>query len=129
MDTSILIAKLIGPFMLVTGAAILIDRENLKAAAREFMASPALLFLAGLLALLPGLVVVIFHNLWVADWPVIITFYGWVMVLAGITRVLLPGQVRRLGATMMERDGLLIGAGMLNVALGAFLSYQGYLGG
>ena len=37
-----------------------------------------------------GLAVVLTHNVWVADWPVLITILGWLTAIAGAFRLLAP---------------------------------------
>lgn len=127
MQTSLFIARLIGPVMVVTGLISLFDLDGLKQMAREFLASRGLIFLAGFLTLLGGLVIVNTHNLWVADWPVIITVFGWIMIAAGIMRMGLPGLVKSIGETMLAKEAVLRVSGVVQLALGAFLMFKGYL--
>jgi len=51
MSTSVFIARLIGPVMLVIGLAVLANQSAFRDMAEEFLASRALLFLSGLLRL------------------------------------------------------------------------------
>ena len=125
METSQLIARIMGPFMVVSGAAMLVNPTALRAMAKDFMDSSALIFVAGMLALLLGLLLVNIHNVWVANWPVIITVYGWIAVAAGIFRMCFPDAVKSLGQRMIEKKGLIMGAAVINVLLGAFLTYKG----
>lgn len=126
MATSILIAKFMGPVMLVAGFSMLVSKDTMRAVFEDFLASPALIFVAGFMALILGLTLVIFHNLWVFGWPVIITIYGWASLLAGVLRMVFPGLVKRMGTAMMKRQALLTTAAIFNVLLGGFLTYQGY---
>ena len=127
MNTSILIAKYMGPVMLVAGLSFFLNRQNLRHIFDDFIGSPAMIFIAGFMALILGLTLVIFHNHWVADWRVIITVYGWIILAAGILRICFPDLEKKMGAAMMARDGLLMTAGVFNVLLGGFLIYMGYL--
>ena len=77
METSIFLARLLGPSMLVVVAGLIVNRTNYRALVHEFLDSPALIYLAGLLALVAGLAIVLTHNVWVMGWPVIITIFGW----------------------------------------------------
>ena len=49
----------------------------------EFLASPALIFLSGVITLPAGLAIVLTHNVWVADWRVLITLLGWLAIIGG----------------------------------------------
>ena len=126
MNTSVLIAKLMGPTMVVMAVAMLKDRDGITQLTREFINSRALVFLAGVFTLLGGLAVTIHHNIWVADWPVLITLLGWAMILGGIVRVALPNVVEAWGEKMLEvKNGLTI-AGIVWLAIGVFLSFVVY---
>ena len=127
METSILIAKFMGPVMLVAGFAMLVNKDNMRTIFEDFIASPALIFIAGFLALMLGLVLVIFHNRWAIGWPVIITIYGWIALFAGVGRMAFPALEKRMGTAMMKSEAFLTAAAIFNVLLGGFLAYQGYL--
>ncbi len=126
MQTSLFIAKLIGPILVVAGLTGALNTQLLREVGREFLASPALLFIAGFMALLGGLAVVNTHNIWVAGWPVIITFIGWVALIAGVLRIGFPAIARSMGKTMLAKESLLQAIGVVQVLLGAFLMYKGY---
>lgn len=49
----------------------------------------------GYITFLLGLVTVILHNIWVADWRIAITILGWVTLLKGITKIGFPEHVHK----------------------------------
>ncbi len=127
MSSSILIARLIGPIQVVAGLMALANPKALQEIAEEFLASRALLFVAGFLSLLAGLAVVNTHNVWVAGWPVIITVFGWMAVVVGIIRMAFPAFTKSIGEAMLSKIAALRVVGCLQVALGAYLMAKGYL--
>ena len=127
MQTSYFLAKMIGPLFLVMGIGMLLNGDGYRAMAEEFLKSRALIYIAGLLALLPGLAIVNLHNVWSADWRVIITIFGWLGLVGGVFRLLLPQQVTRIGTAMLASQGYLTGAAVAVIALGAILSFYGYI--
>ena len=48
-----------------------------------------------------GLAIVLTHNVWVADWPVIITLLGWLAVISGAVRIFAPHRVNELGKKVL----------------------------
>ena len=62
MDTSLFIARLIGPLLLAVGAATLINQANMRQMATDFLTIRPLVFVAGFLTLLGGLVIVNTHT-------------------------------------------------------------------
>lgn len=127
MQKSVFLAQLIGPLLLVMGVGMVANAESYRAMAHEFLASRALIYIAGLLAFVPGLAIVLVHNVWAFDWRVIITLLGWLSLLGGIFRLLLPRQVTAVGSAMLARPGYLTGGGIAVLALGAILTVFGYL--
>jgi hypothetical protein len=128
MDSSIFLARLLGPAFIVMGAGLVANRENSRALAREFIGSPALIYLAGLIALSVGLAIVLTHNVWEFRWPVIITIFGWVSLAAGILRVVFPASVARMGERMVASDAWLPIASVFYLVLGLWLGFVGYFG-
>lgn len=126
MQTSVFLAKLIGPILLVMGMSMLTNADGFRAMAQEFLRSRALIYLAGLIALVPGLAIVLVHNVWVLDWRVIITLFGWLGIIGGVLRLLLPEQVSEIGTAVVERKEYLAGGGVAVITVGLFLSLFGY---
>ncbi len=127
MASSLLIAKLIGPLLVLLGLTTLFNPKVLQEVGRDFLASPALIFIGGVMALLAGLAIVATHNFWVAGWPVIITLFGWLAVLGGILRIGFPTLTKRIGRAMLAKTTLLRASAAIQVVLGGYLMIMGYL--
>jgi cytochrome bd-type quinol oxidase subunit 2 len=127
MDTSLFLAKLIGPVLITVAAAMLINRDNMRDMAADFLEHRGLIFLAGVLTLLAGLAIVITHNVWELRWPVIITIFGWLSVIGGVFRVVFPDSVKSIGESMLEKPGMLTAGGIVQGLIGAWLCYVGYM--
>jgi hypothetical protein len=126
MQTSVFLAKLIGPICLVIGLALAFNTGVYRAMAEQFLASYALIFLAGLITLSSGLAIVLTHNVWTADWRVVITILGWLFVVAGIFRTVAPQQVAGIGRAMLAKPLTMQIGAAFDLALGALLCYFGY---
>ena len=130
MQTSIFLAKLLGPVILTLGVALALNKDRFLKLAQDFMESDALMLINGLLTLVAGLAVVLTHNVWTWNWPVIITIFGWAMVFAGIARTLLLARLRSYGEKlvgMFQKPWLVALVTAIYVGLGAILTYHGYL--
>ena len=125
MQTTLFIAKIVGPMLVVPGLIGLANPGHVKTVGEEFLKSPALIFVAGAMALIAGLAVVNTHAVW-TGWPIIITLMGWIMVAAGIMRMGFPGLVASMGKSMITNEPLLRGLGALQVVLGAFIMWKAY---
>ena len=109
-----------------TGGGMLYDRAGFRTLADEFLRSRALIYLAGLLALVPGLAVVLAHNVWVADWRILITLLGWLSVIGGTLRIVFPQQMTAIGSAVTAYKSSMLIAGLVMIALGAILCFAGY---
>jgi len=126
MSTSKYIARLIGPLFLVMGLGMMAEANTVRALSAEFLSNLSLIYLAGMLALVAGLAIVNAHNLWVADWRVIITILGWLSVIGGVIRLLFPAQVQALGTGMIANPHAMVVGGVVMLVLGAILSWVAY---
>jgi uncharacterized membrane protein len=127
MDSSLFLARLIGPIFVIVGIGLLLNRDRYRALAEEVITSRALLYVFGVLALTGGLAIVLTHNVWVWDWPVIITIIGWLMMVRGTLRIVIPEKVGDLGARVLTRwPHILLVSGLAVIALGALLCWKGF---
>jgi hypothetical protein len=127
MANSIFLARLIGPLMLAVGIGVFANGAVYRLLADEFLRSRALIYLSGLLLMTAGLALVLTHNVWRADWPVLITILGWFALIGGAVRIVMPQGTERVGRRMLKhKHGLTIG-GVVWLALGAILCFFGYV--
>jgi hypothetical protein len=125
--TSIFLAKLVGPLALALGLGMLFNREAGRAVLVEFARNPAVLFLAGMVSFPAGLAIVLTHNVWVADWPVLITIMGWLTTISGASRLIAPAGTIRFGRRAYERPSGVVSGGIFWAAYGAILCFFGYI--
>jgi glucan phosphoethanolaminetransferase (alkaline phosphatase superfamily) len=126
MQPAIFIARLAGPLFVVVGVGILLNGAVYSAMITEAVHSPTLIYFSGLSALLPGLAILNVHRTWTADWRVIITIFGWLLVIGGVIRIVLPQTTASLAGTIYSGAAALPVVAVISIVLGAFLSFQGY---
>ena len=126
MPTSIFLARLIGPILVVVAISLLVNRKSLDALAQELLRSHALIYLLGFIDLAVGLAIVLTHNVWVADWRLIITLLGWLLIVRGAVRILITDRVMKFGAKMLKNRNAVVGSLAVTIVLGLVLSYFGY---
>src|SRR4249919_3222511 len=120
MQTSIFLARLIGPVMALAGVSLLVNELAFRKMAQEFLRSPALIFFSGMILMPAGLAVVLSHNVWVLNWPVIITLLGWIAVISGALRIFAPDRALKIGKKVLNYK-FSMAAGAFWVAVGAAL--------
>ncbi len=132
MTNSTLIARLMGPVLLIMGLGTALGLLGVGMAAGDYtslmreMANPPLTILVGILTLLAGLAIVNAHNLWVSDWRVIITILGWLAIIRGALSLLFPAGMQAIGEIIVATTSGPIIAALIILVLGGILSWMGY---
>ena len=93
MDISIFFAQLWGSFFVIFGLLFIIAGQLGKTI--EMTDDKAFVISTGYITLLMGLVTVILHNVWVADWRVAITILGWSTLIKGIMKIGFPEHIHK----------------------------------
>ena len=130
MTASKYLARLMGPVLLTIGVGMvfgmLLEGDAYSSLVKEFIASRALIFITGALALVAGLAVVNAHNLWVPDWRVIVTILGWLLIVRGISNLVFPATVQTLGDRMIASHAGVLAGAAVTIVIGVILSIMGY---
>lgn len=126
MDTSILLAKFLGPFIMVIGIGLLFNIKRYRKILEDFRKDSALIYVTGLITFVTGLAIVLLHNLWVGDWRLIITVFGWITLIKGAWLVILPQTLARVGDMYLKNMKRVVVPWIIMLAIGIFLSVKGY---
>jgi len=126
MHPAVLIARLVGPLFVAIGLGILLNASFYAGAIVEAVHSPTLVYLSGIASLLAGLAILNAYRAWTANWRIIVTVLGWVLVVAGVIRIVLPRVTAMLATTIYSGPTALAIAGIIVLVLGGYLSFEGY---
>ncbi|MBX6329225.1 MAG: hypothetical protein IRY89_11675 [Pseudolabrys sp.] len=126
LQTSQFIARLVGPVLCAIGIGMLADEETYRALAGQFLSGYGFIYFSGILILLAGISILNAHHLWTRDWRVCITLLGWLFACVGTFRLIAPRFVVHVGGSLFLNGGFFYAAGLIFLALGAFLVFKGY---
>ena len=129
MAASIFLARLLGPLFLAVAVGIVINPNAFLTMAGEVVRSVTLVYLFGLLDFAAGLAIVLIHNVWVANWRVLITLIGWLMVVRGAVRILAPEAIMDYAGRLMRTKQVVPVTGAVTGILGLVFCYFGYVSG
>jgi hypothetical protein len=127
MQTSIFLARLLGPILLLPGVGLFINERGFRTMANEVVGSLTLVYLFGLIDFAAGLAIVLTHNVWLASWRVLITLLGWLLLIRGAARVLIPDTLIGYAKRMFRNKQIYPISGAVLVILGLVLCYFGYV--
>lgn len=126
MDNSILLARFIGPFIIVIGVGLLCNTKVFRQIVEDFFKNAALVYMSGLITFVAGLSIVLFHNIWAADWRTIITVFGWLTFIKGAWLIVLPRTLVRVIDVYAKNIKLLVIPWIIMLAIGFFLTVKGF---
>lgn len=96
MDISIFLAKFWGWYLIVFFVILSFNPKRIKQIFND-LKDEKFLILVSFLAILVGLINILLHNVWEANWRFIITLIGWLALLEGLALFTFPKQtVKRL---------------------------------
>jgi uncharacterized membrane protein len=126
MGNSVYLAKLIGPVMLAVAIGLFVNGKHYRTMAEEALRSTIVIYLSGLLTLTAGLAILLAHNVWMADWRILITLLGWLAVIGGAVRVIHPQTSQDVGHWMLKQPQGMTIAGAIWGIVGLVLCFFGY---
>ena len=121
MEISIFLARFWGSFFVIFGLLFIITKQLGKTI--EMTENKAFVISTGSITLLVGLVTVILHNMWVADWRVVITILGWSTLIKGIMKVGFPEQIHKQAQRFKKKQWL---SSLFMILLGVFLLWMSF---
>ena len=124
MQPAVFIARLVGPAFVAVGLGILLNGPFYTALLAEAVHSPTLIYFSGLISLIPGLAILNVHRTWTSDWRVIITILGWLLVIGGVIRIVLPATTAALVTDIYAKPAALLTVSAITIVVGAFLTFK-----
>jgi hypothetical protein len=119
-DLSHFFAQLYGYFYIIFGALFIITRQLGKTI--EMTDDKSFVISTGYHTFFLGLITVILHNLWVADWRVAITILGWSTLIKGIRKIGFPEQIHKQAQAFSKHQ---VASTVFMIILGIWLAWEG----
>jgi len=121
MDITIFFARLWGSYFIIFGLLFIITRQLGRTI--EMTDDKAFVISTGYITLIMGLVTVILHNVWVADWRVVITILGWSTVIKGIQKIGFPEHIHKQAQMFKKKQWL---SSVFLILLGTWLMWMSF---
>ncbi|WP_420578237.1 hypothetical protein [Ekhidna sp.] len=124
MEPSIFIARTLGVIYLTVGIGLFLFRETYILAYRKILENPGYALLGGFIAIVGGMAMVSYHNLWVSDWRVLVTIVGWIALIKGILLLLIPPYTNLFKGLLQMQKGK--GITITAILMGVIFTYLGF---
>lgn len=125
-DITLILARTIGIYFLVTGIAVVARRDTIGAFVQRYKEDRVLTFISGVMALWFGLVVLALHWQWGDALAAAITIIGLLAALKGAALLILGGRVTVLARPFDENLHVAGIWGIVIALIGAGLIWAGF---
>jgi len=129
MDFSLLLAQVIGLYLMLEGVVILTQRKFIMNVVADMSNHKAMMYVLGAMLTILGLLIVLNHNVWESTWRVIPTIIGWAMLAKGIMLFFVPKVLMRHARKVAKNRNMAVLAGVVALSVGAYLTYVGFVVG
>jgi len=126
MTSSIFFARLLAPVCIIIAAGLIRNPKTYQKMIDDFCKSSALIYLGGFISLFFGVTIVLLHNVWVLDWPVLITLWGWAGIVKGVWLIVFPETLPIFVRSYKKNKNLLEIQAAAILIFGAALAYFGF---
>jgi len=126
METSVFIAKVIAVIYLSFGFGMLFSGNYYKKIISKLIDDSSYMFLGGFMAIVFGMLIVEYHNIWIKDWTVLVTIIGWMALVKGIILLAFP-QFFDIFKPMLKSENLNKFMLPLVLILGLVFGYFGFV--
>ena len=123
---SMFLAKLLGMYYLVVGISRFINRQTFIEIKDNLHKNVALMFYKRVLIFIFGAYVVLKHNIWEADWTLIITAIGWTCFIKGAILIMHPSGFCKHTHTPQSRQRIMLIYATVMCILGGILTFFGF---
>lgn len=121
------ISKLLGPVIFALAIPMIFTPQSLNDVTERFLKDKPLILISGVLAMTAGLSIINSYNVWSLKWTIIITLFGWALIIGGASRIIMPHFVTRVGGTITNSTKATTITGLFWAVLGGFLMFKGYV--
>lgn len=127
METTIFLAQIWGPVMLALGLGMLISRDRYLRMYRELGHKDFSILVFAMAAIAAGVVQIGAHNVWGSLPEVLISLFGWLLLVKGAALAIFPKLVGKVARCYTKNSAFVITGGVILLVIGAYLSYLGFL--
>jgi hypothetical protein len=123
-----LMARIVGPFLAILGAAVALRAQTMPLLAPALMQDAPLVFVTGIVTLAIGLVMIAAHNWWNSPAAIVISLLGWLTAVRGAVLLLAPDIVATIAGSALQSPIPALVAGVVMAVIGGWLTFIGWVG-
>ncbi len=95
---------LLGIFYLSVSLSMFFNPQYFRRFFESFFNEPLAVFVSGIIALIAGYILIIYHNMWEFSKTVIITIFGWLALAKGVLILAMPELFIRISSKILIQN-------------------------
>ena len=123
MDITILVAKILGIYLIVSGLFLLLKGKTVPHLLKDFFDHPATVYLTGVILIFLSSMYLVQYNIWDGSWKVIVTIFAWIVMLKGLSYILFPQALNQITVTKFRKSFGIYG--VIAIIIGVYLFFLG----
>ncbi|MBU6323092.1 MAG: hypothetical protein KGI41_00820 [Patescibacteria group bacterium] len=127
-DSTVFIAQMMGPILFAVGIGVLVSKDYYLDVYRNLKNETLAVLTAGIIATAAGIVLVLNHNTWMTLPEMLVSLFGWIVLIKGLVLLVFPKAMERVGANF-AKAGYMNACGVVVLVVGAYLTWFAYLVG
>ena len=109
MDISLVVAKVLGVYLIVSGLAMILRGKTVPHLLKDFFDHPAIVYLTGVILIFLSTLVLIQQNVWDGSWRTLVTVLSWLTLIKGLCYILVPEMLEKLVSKKIYKSLSLFG--------------------
>lgn len=121
MDTSLVAAKVLGVYLIISGLFLLFRGKTLPHLLKDFFGHPAIVYLTGVTLIFLSTLLLVEHNIWDGSWRTVVTVFAWLVLLKGLGYIFVPEVLHKMASKKVLES--VNHFGIVAIAVGLSLFY------
>ncbi|HBD24963.1 MAG: hypothetical protein A2566_00625 [Candidatus Zambryskibacteria bacterium RIFOXYD1_FULL_40_13] len=121
MDITILVSKILGIYLVISGLFLIIKGKSVPHLLKDFFDHPAIVYLTGIILIFLSSMYLIQYNIWDGTWKVLVTIFAWIVMLKGLTYIFAPHALSE--ASVKKFRGMFGVYGLIAIVVGLYLFF------
>lgn len=121
MDITILVVKMLGIYLVVSGLFLVLRGKTVPHLLKDLFDHPAVVYLTGIALVFLSSMYLIQYNIWDGTWRALVTLFAWIVMLKGLAYIFVPQILHEM--TIKKFKGLFGVYGLIAIIMGLYLFF------
>ena len=119
MDTTILVVKVLGIYLITSGLLLVLKKKSLTILLKDFYNHPALVYLTSTILIFLSSIYLLQYNIWDGTYKTIVTLFVWLVMIKGLCYIFIPELLSKISIKKFQKYFILYG--VITIIIGIYL--------